>query len=145
METYLQKWVQNAIKVLEVCERTDIPVYIGEELPLVRELVTAQDTHGEDGLGENNYSDVEGVEPKEGGVQFIVDTLKNKENMSIIALAPLTNIAKALQVDKEAFANIDEFVTMGEISNLMEIAHQLQSSTTGLTHMQQIMSTKICR
>lgn len=104
---------KNAIKVLEICERTDIPVYIGEELPLVRELVTAQDTHGEDGLGENNYSDVEGVEPKEGGVQFIVDTLKNKENVSIIALAPLTNIAKALQVDKEAFANIDEFVTMG--------------------------------
>ena len=33
--------------------------------------------------------------------------------MSIIALAPLTNIAKALQMDKEAFANIDEFVTMG--------------------------------
>ena len=104
---------KNAIKVLEICERTDIPVYIGEELPLVRELVTAQDTHGEDGLGENNYSDVEGVEPKEGGVQFIVDTLKNKENVSIIALAPLTNIAKALQMDKEAFANIDEFVTMG--------------------------------
>lgn len=104
---------KNAIKVLEICEKTDIPVYIGEELPLVRELVTAQDTHGEDGLGENNYSDVEGVEPKEGGVQFIIDTLKNEENVSIIALAPLTNIAKALQVDKEAFANIDEFVTMG--------------------------------
>lgn len=33
-----------------MCQRLDIPVYIGEELPLERELVTAQDTHGEDGV-----------------------------------------------------------------------------------------------
>lgn len=104
---------KNAIKVLDICDRKDVPVYIGEEVPLVRELITAQDTHGDDGVGDNNYPDIEGIEPKNGGVEFIVETLKNEENVSIIALAPLTNIAKALELDKNAFANIDEFVTMG--------------------------------
>ena len=46
---------KNALKVLKIIDRLDIPVYLGEEVPLVRELVTAQDTHGEDGLGETYY------------------------------------------------------------------------------------------
>ncbi|MEG0711505.1 MAG: nucleoside hydrolase, partial [Niameybacter sp.] len=50
---------KNALKVLALCGKTDIPVYVGEEVPLVRELVTAQDTHGEDGLGERFYEVLE--------------------------------------------------------------------------------------
>lgn len=103
---------KNALKALQICDRLDIPVYIGEENPLKRELVTAQDTHGEDGIGENFYNDVEG-EVLQGGVDFIIDTLKNQEGVSIIALGPLTNIAKAIMKDKEAFENLDEFVSMG--------------------------------
>ena len=95
-----------------MCQRLDIPVYIGEELPLERELVTAQDTHGEDGVGENFYEDVD-AKILYGGVDFIIDTLKNNKDVSIIALGPLTNIAKALMKDKKAFDNLDEFVSMG--------------------------------
>ncbi|MGL5311845.1 MAG: nucleoside hydrolase [Peptostreptococcaceae bacterium] len=104
---------KNALKTLQMCSSLHVPVYVGEEVPLKRELVTAQDTHGEDGVGENFYEDVEGVTVKEGGVDFIIDTLKNNEEVSIIALGPLTNIAKALMKDKEAFNNLDEFVSMG--------------------------------
>ena len=103
---------KNALKTLQIASRLDIPVYMGEKLPLKRELVTAQDTHGEDGIGENFYDDVEG-KILEDGVDFIIDTLKNNKDVSIIALGPLTNIAKALMKDKEAFNNLDEFVSMG--------------------------------
>ena len=103
---------KNALKALQMAGRLDIPVYVGEALPLKRELVTAQDTHGEDGLGENFYEDVEG-EILEGGVDFIINTLKNHKDVSIIALGPLTTIAKAIMKDKEAFENLDEFVSMG--------------------------------
>lgn len=104
---------KNALKALQMCSSLEIPVYYGEEYPLKRELVTAQDTHGEDGVGENFYDDIEGVAFYDGGVDFIIDTLRNNENVSIIALGPLTNIAKALMKDKEAFENLDEFVSMG--------------------------------
>lgn len=103
---------KNALKALQICQRLDIPVYVGEELPLERELVTAQDTHGEDGVGENFYEDVD-AKILYGGVDFIIDTLKNNKDVSIIALGPLTNIAKALMKDKKAFENLDEFVSMG--------------------------------
>ena len=107
-----QLGAKNALKALQMCQRLDIPVYIGEELPLERELVTAQDTHGEDGVGENFYEDVD-AKILYGGVDFIIDTLKNNKDVSIIALGPLTNIAKALMKDKEAFDNLDEFISMG--------------------------------
>ena len=73
---------KNALKTLQIASRLDIPVYVGEKLPLKRELVTAQDTHGEDGIGENFYDDVEG-EILEDGVGFIIDTLKNNLSKSI--------------------------------------------------------------
>ena len=103
---------KNALKTLQIANRLDIPVYVGEEFPLQRKLITAQDTHGEDGIGENFYDDVKG-EILEGGVDFIIDTLKREEKVSIIALGPLTNIAKALMKDKDVFDNLDEFVSMG--------------------------------
>ena len=103
---------KHALKTLQIANRLDIPVYVGEEFPLQRKLITAQDTHGEDGIGENFYDDVKG-EILEGGVDFIIDTLKREEKVSIIALGPLTNIAKALMKDKDGFDNLDEFVSMG--------------------------------
>lgn len=104
---------KNALKVLELCGKLKIPVYVGEELPLERKLVTAQDTHGEDGLGDMFYSDIDESLIHEGGVQFILDTLRTEENVSIIALGPLTNIAKALMKDRTAFDNLYEFISMG--------------------------------
>ena len=50
---------KNALKVSKIMNREDIPVYIGEEVPLERELIIAQDTHGEDGLGETNYEEAD--------------------------------------------------------------------------------------
>ncbi|WMJ79262.1 nucleoside hydrolase [Clostridium sp. MB40-C1] len=105
--------VQNALKSLEIMDALHVPVYLGEENPLSKKLATAQDTHGEDGIGECFFEKVEGVDYKKGAVNFIIQTLNKKENVSIIALGPLTNIAKALMKDKEAFKNLDEFVSMG--------------------------------
>ena len=104
---------QNALKALQMCSSLHIPVYVGEDIPLKRNLVTAQDTHGEDGVGENFYEKVTEVCAKENAVDFIIETLNNNKDVSIIALGPLTNIAKAIMKDKKAFDNLDEFVSMG--------------------------------
>lgn len=104
---------ENALKILRIMNRLDIPVYIGEDVPLVRDYISAQDTHGMDGLGETNYPKVIDIRPKNGAIDFIIDTLVNNKDVSIIALGPLTNIAKAINKSKDAFHNLDEFVTMG--------------------------------
>lgn len=102
---------RNALKVLKLMKREDIPVYIGEEVPLKRKLITAQDTHGEDGLGETNYQEAD-MEINYGGVDFILEKAR-KDNISLIALGPLTNLAKAIEKDLEAFNMINEIVSMG--------------------------------
>ncbi|MBD7914654.1 nucleoside hydrolase [Clostridium sp. Sa3CUN1] len=102
---------KNALKVLKLMKREDIKVYIGESLPLVRELVTAQDTHGEDGLGETNYEEAD-IEINYNGVDFILDSAKEGD-VSIIALGPLTNLAKALEKDEASFNKLQEIVSMG--------------------------------
>lgn len=102
---------KNSLKVLKLMNREDIPVYIGEEIPLVRELITAQDTHGEDGLGETNYEEAD-VQVNYGGVDFILENAR-KGDISIIALGPLTNLATAIERDEEGFNMINEIVSMG--------------------------------
>lgn len=103
---------ENALRVLKLCDRLDIPVYTGAKKPLVRPLVTAQDTHGEDGLGDTGYPAVKG-EIREGAVDFIIESLEKEEDLSIIALGPLTNIALALKKNPGAFESLDRFVSMG--------------------------------
>ena len=104
---------KNALKVLKLLGRLDIPVYLGEGKPVKRELVTAQDTHGEDGLGETFLEEVSSEYIRENGVDFILNTLKNDENVSIIALGPLTNLCRAIEKDSETFHRVKEIVSMG--------------------------------
>ena len=104
---------KNALKVLKLLGRLDIPVYLGEGKPVKRELVTAQDTHGEDGLGETFLEEVSSEYIRENSVDFILNTLKNHENVSIIALGPLTNLCRAIEKDSESFHRVKEIVSMG--------------------------------
>lgn len=108
-----EKGAKNALKILKKLNRLDVEVYIGEVNPIKRELITAEDTHGEDGLGETFLEEVTEVSYKEGAVDFIIESLKKEEDISIIALGPLTNIAKAIDKDKEAMKNLKELVLMG--------------------------------
>ncbi len=105
--------VQNVFRVLERYGRMDIPVYAGARAPWKRDYVSAQDTHGMDGLGEAGIPAAKQGECREGAAGFLVEALKREEKLSIIALGPLTNVADALKLEAAAFEKLDEFVCMG--------------------------------
>lgn len=102
----------NVKKILRYMNRLDIPVFAGEEKPVKREYADALDTHGSDGLGESFLPNVEGYEQDLGAVEFLEHALL-KEPCSVIALGPLTNLARLLQKSPEAFERIEEIVSMG--------------------------------
>lgn len=102
----------NARKILHYMNRLDIPVFEGEERPLKREYVSALDTHGMDGLGESFLPKVTGYGQELGAVEFLERTLL-EESCSVIALGPLTNLARLVQKNPQAFRKIDEIVSMG--------------------------------
>src|SRR5215472_3613728 len=47
----LELTLPNALRMVEIAGRTDIPVAAGARVPLARRLVTAEYAHGENGLG----------------------------------------------------------------------------------------------
>ncbi|GAA0116182.1 nucleoside hydrolase [Clostridium senegalense] len=104
---------ENALKALELTNSLHIPVYLGNDKPLCKKLEKAENVHGADGLGNTNLPKVKNGVLNYGAEDFIIETLHNNEEVSIIALAPLTNIAKAIMKDKSAFENLNEFVSMG--------------------------------
>lgn len=106
--------VRNAKKILREMGRLDIPVYAGAEKPLKREYIDALDTHGADGLGESFLPEVEGPEGEASGdvVSFLSRTFLS-EDCSLIALGPLTNIARLIAGAPKAWERIRRIVSMG--------------------------------
>ncbi|MGM0212504.1 nucleoside hydrolase [Enterococcus sp. AZ109] len=106
--------VENAFKVLERCDRLDIPVYRGAEAPLKRSYVSAQDTHGMDGFGESEIIRRSTVHVQEETAEaFLANFFAKKREVGILALGPLTNIALALKSNQKLGQNMQRFVTMG--------------------------------
>ncbi len=106
---------RNALKVVELAGRTEIPVYAGCERPMRRHLVTAEYVHGDTGLdGPDLPSPRIALQPQHG-VDFLIDTLMAHEPASITlcCLGPLTNIAMAMVKRPAIVERIREIVMMG--------------------------------
>ena len=103
---------RNAKKVLRQADREDVPIYIGDMAPLGGTYADAMDTHGSDGLGESFLPDVPGEFPEKPAVEFLEETLE-KEETDILALGPLTNLARLFQKRPELIRRVSRFVSMG--------------------------------
>ncbi len=105
----------NALKTLELVGREEIPVYKGAARPLERELITAEHVHG--GCGFAGYDLPEPkIKEKEGfAPDKIVELIMQNEpkSVTICAIAPLTNIALALQKEPKIAQRLEEIVIMG--------------------------------
>ena len=97
------------------------------------------DTHGEDGLGESHYPEITDGTINTDGVGFLARTLheaaQKEEPVSIIALGPLTNLARLVQNDPESLAGLGELISMG--GSCQSHGNCSQSTTTGAIRMPQ--------
>ncbi len=89
-----------------------VPVFKGCDKPLKREQVTASDFHGKSGLNGPVFPTLTKHAEKENGVDFIIKTIKTQK-VTLVALGPLTDIAKVIQQAPEYLSNIEEIVIMG--------------------------------
>ena len=109
--------VENALRILKCMGRLDIPVYLGEEKPLQKPYEDATETHGGTGLGNLQLPQVTEARPRTGAVEFLASSLssaaKEGRKISVIALGPMTNLARLAQRFPECFSGLDELVSMG--------------------------------
>ncbi len=110
----LEKTTTNALRVLELASRPEVPVAAGAAQPLVREVRVASEVHGDSGLDGPTLPapDVEPV--REGAVDFLARVLlAAPDPVTLVPVGPLTNIALLLDDQPEAAARVDRIVLMG--------------------------------
>lgn len=106
----------NSLRILELVGRTDVPVSVGAEKPLVGELTyIATHIHGSDGLGDSGLpTEVSTPIDPRPAVELIDDLSKQYAGrLRILALAPLTNIAQALDSIPDLTDRVVDVVIMG--------------------------------
>jgi inosine-uridine nucleoside N-ribohydrolase len=110
----IEKTTTNALKVLELAGRDDIPVAAGADRPLVGELVVAADAHGESGLDGPSLPEPRAWPVPEHAVDFLAGRLLAAEApLTLLALGPLTNVALLLALHPKAAERIERLVIMG--------------------------------
>ena len=95
----LEKTTANAIRVLELAGRGEIPVAAGAGRPLVREPRVAADVHGETGLDGPDLPPPQAEPSPQHAVDFLAERI---EGATLVATGPLTNVALLLARHPEA-------------------------------------------
>lgn len=121
--------VENALYTIQVAGKGGadgrIPVYKGCERPLLAPWnspphLTVEDVHGSDGMGGAHFPAAV-QRPAEGhAVDFLIDTVhKHPGEITLLAIAPLTNIAMAIQKDPTIVPKIAHLYIMGGTNNAL--------------------------
>jgi purine nucleosidase len=104
----------NALRMVEIAGRTDLPVAAGAATPLVRRLITATYVHGENGLGGAVFPEPTTKPVLNSAAEMIREVVrKYPGEVTLITIGPLTNIAGALNADPELAHMVKGLVMMG--------------------------------
>lgn len=105
---------RNALTLLELLGRTDIPVARGSSVPLVRTLVDAAYVHGDNGLGGVQLPDPRLQPVPQRAVDVIIEKVMNAPGeITLVPIGPLTNIALAVRREPRIVERVREVVIMG--------------------------------
>lgn len=105
----------NARRICELAGRADVGVYAGCDRSMVRQLVTAEDVHGESGLEGSGLAAPTMPLADMHAVDFIVETLLAAADgeVTLAPTGPLTNVAAAIIGEPGIVPKIGEIVLMG--------------------------------
>jgi inosine-uridine nucleoside N-ribohydrolase len=94
----IEHTTRNALALLEMAGRSDIPVARGSERPILRPHVFAEDVHNSHGLGYLELPAPSRSAINMRAVDMIIDTVMGAPGeISLVAIGPLTNLALALR------------------------------------------------
>ncbi len=103
----------NALMTIEVTNGHRPPVYKGSDKPLKRKLKTATHIHGKDGMGDQNLICPTIKPAGDDAVDKIIEIVKNNPNeIEIVTIGPVTNIAKAILKAPEIMKTVKRIYSM---------------------------------
>lgn len=107
----LDKTTRNALVVLELAGRTDIPVAAGADAPLRRPLRTAAHVHGETGLDGPVLPEPSARSLDVHAADLLAETIE--PGVVLVPTGPLTNVALLLERHPDVRDRLDAIVWMG--------------------------------
>jgi pyrimidine-specific ribonucleoside hydrolase len=112
--TNIDQVVANTLKVLDAAGARDIPVAQGAVKPLLGKSLYAEHVHGADGMGDLGIApSTRKIDPR-SAVELLRDLVEQSaEPVTIVPLAPLTNIALFLRAFPETAKKVHRIVLMG--------------------------------
>ncbi|HBC7114217.1 TPA: pyrimidine-specific ribonucleoside hydrolase RihA [Raoultella ornithinolytica] len=108
------KTLRNVLRMLTLLGRQDIPVAGGARKPLMRELIIAENVHGESGLDGPALPEPDFTPQACTAVELMAKTLRESpQPVTIVATGPQTNVALLLNSHPELHDKIARIVLMG--------------------------------
>ncbi len=110
----LKQGTTNALSILELANAGHIPVAKGCHLPLVQPSLLAPETHGDTGLGYAKLPEPRSKPIVQHGIDFLIETiLASPGEITVVAIAPLTNVALAIRKEPRIVEALKELIIMG--------------------------------
>jgi pyrimidine-specific ribonucleoside hydrolase len=110
----LEHVTENALRILALARREDVPVAVGARHPLVGALHTAPHVHGESGLEGPELPPARSQPVAEDAVTFIAAALESAQApLTLVPTGPLTNIALLLRERPDLAPKIGHICLMG--------------------------------
>ena len=110
----LERVVENTLRILDVAGAPDIPVAAGARRPLISPARSASHVHGEGGLGTVHLPPGERSPEPVNAVELMRRLITNSPRpVTVVALAPQTNLALLLRQYPDLAENIERIVFMG--------------------------------
>jgi len=105
----------NTRKICELAGRPDVKVYAGCEKPLLLELHTAPEVHGNTGLNGPVLPEPTMPLQPQHAVDYIIETVMAEPpgTVTLCPLGPLTNVARAMMREPALAARLKRIVLMG--------------------------------
>lgn len=113
----IENVTRNAAYILDILNRRDIPLYSGKKQPLKRKLVLAV-VHGANGLAGADTSKTKVTLTGNADDKIIELIRKNPNQITLVTLGPLSNIARAFLKDPKLPSLIRQIVMMGGAINV---------------------------
>jgi purine nucleosidase len=120
----LDKTTVNALKIVELAGRSDVPVYAGADRPLFREAWrNAEPVCGSDGLAGADLPAPRIAAKPQHAVDFMIHTLEAaaERSITLCPLGPLTNVALVFAKAPQLVHKVERIVLMGGARDLGNI------------------------
>lgn len=111
----VEQTARNACRILELADRTDIPVYAGCARPIGHTSVSASHIHGVTGMdGPDLPPPTMPIQPLHG-VDYLVEAIRTapQGSLGLVMMGPMTNLALALIKAPDIAPRVRQVVAMG--------------------------------